>query len=217
MSFPSFNNKEWRFPKPDDPGDGPCQVPDPIMIDPQTAEVDTEMERIESALVRVENMTIGAFFGPEPATGSFDANKSNCDLDGNGDIDFESPNSNEAACANLCGDNPQCVEWSGFAARGNYRVILPGNKSIQVNTGSIPRSIFDPVAMRGKPIQFLTGTLRNFSGGALNWTVEARCAADVVCDDPSQPQCVDGPDSPVPSDTACVFPRTDDDPNENTN
>ncbi len=222
LSFPSFNYREWVFPDPKNPGapnDGPCQVPEPIVIDDTFAGDDVLLERIESALVRVEGVTIGQFFGDKPATNGFAPDASNCDFDGNGDIDFETPGSPEAECANLCGAEPQCVEWTGFAARGNYRVIFQNGVGIQVNTGTIPRTRFDPVAMRGKAIKAVTGTLRNFSGGSLNWTIEARCPADVVCDLPSQPACVEGPTAPLSSltDNPCVLPRDKDDPNEGTN
>lgn len=215
LSFPSFELHPWRFPTQSSPGDGPCQVPEPVGIDPDSADNGALLERIESALVRIENGVVGANFGPEPAAGGFGPNKSNCDLDGNGFIDFDTPGSNEADCANACGTDPQCVEWTGFASRGNYRVVLPNLKSIQVNTRSV--SQFDPVAMRGKPIRVLSGTLRNFSGGSLRWTIEARCPDDLVCDEPSQAACTTGPKDAVSSQIACVFPRTSDDPNEATN
>jgi hypothetical protein len=230
LSFPSFERHAWRFPTATDPGDGPCRVPEPAVIAPDAAEDPALLEKIESALVRVENVTIGAFFGPnnpqvalapgqndceQPPPIVFSDEASNCDLDGSGFIDFDTKGSCEAACANACGAEANCVEWTGFASRGNYRVVLPGPKSVQINTRSI--SGFDPVSMRGKPLSFVTGTLRNFSGGDLNWTIEARCGDDLVCDDPSQKACVDGPKTPVSSQIACVSPRTTDDPNEATN
>lgn len=216
LSFPSFSNHPWRFPTATEPGDGECLVPEPTVIAPDDVDSDAVMERLESSLVRVENVMVGAYFGPKPAGNGFAADQSNCDLDGNGIIDF-STGSPEGACANACGVDPQCVEWTGFSARGNYRVVLPNQKSLQINTGSVARTRFDPVAMRGKPIRVLSGTLRNFSGGALNWTIETRCPSDLVCDEPSQVACAEGPKDPVSSTTACVFPRSQDDPNEGSN
>jgi hypothetical protein len=195
--------------------DGPCQVPNPVVLDPTTVGDPELLERIESALVRVENVTIGQFFGPEPAGAQFDANSSNCDLDGNGFIDFDTPGSLEGQCANACGAEPECVEWTGYVSRGNYRVVLPGGGSIQINTRSVAG--FDPPSMRGKTLPFVTGTLRNFSGGDLNWTIETRCSVDLICDDPSQSACAQGLTEPVSSQIACVEPRTTDDPNEATN
>lgn len=230
MSFPAFERHAWRFPTEADPGDGPCRVPEPVVITPEAAVDPGLLEKIESALVRVENVTVGAFFGPNPpevalANGQSDCatpppivfgdSASNCDLDGSGFIDFDTPGSCEAACANACGAEVNCVEWTGYVSRGNYRVVLPGPQSLQINTRSI--SGFDPVSMRGKPIRSLSGTLRNFSGGDLNWTIEARCGDDLVCDEPTQKGCADGPKDPVSSQIACVSPRTTDDPNEGTN
>jgi hypothetical protein len=184
------------------------------------------LESLESALVRIEGAVIGAYFGPEPAAGGFGPTQSNCDLDSSGLIDFETPGSNEAACANACADDAQCVEWTSYVSRGNYRVVFPGSSctsgggqrlcTIQINTRSV--SQFDPPAMRGQPLMSVTGTLRNFSGGDLNWTIETRCTHDLVCDDPNQPACelvpgdprVDaaGNKAPASSQRACVLPRT---------
>lgn len=230
LSFPSFERHAWRFPTPTAPGDGPCRVPEPTVIVPDATDNAGLMEKIESALVRVEDVTVGAFFGPNKAEVAlapgqndcaipppivFSDSASSCDLDGSGFIDFDTKGSCEAACANACGAEPNCVEWTGFVSRGNYRVVLPGPKSIQINTRSITG--FDPVSMRGKPITSLTGTLRNFSGGKLNWTIEARCGDDLVCTEASQKACADGPKAPVSSQIACVSPRTTDDPNEASN
>jgi hypothetical protein len=215
LSFPAFERHAWVFPSELGPGDGPCKVPDPIVIPPESAADAPLLEKLESALVRVENVTVGELFGPEPVKGKFAPNSSNCDLDGSGFIDFDTPGSNEALCANACAAEPNCVEWTGYVSRGNYRVVLPGAQTIQVNTRTIPG--LNPPDMRGKPIASLTGTLRNFSGGNLNWTIEARCGDDLVCDEASQKACVDGPKAPVSSQIACVSPRTSDDPNEGTN
>jgi hypothetical protein len=228
LSFPSFERHAWRFPFQDDLRDGPCRIPDPVLIGPGiNPEQDTALEPVEAALVRIENVRVGRYFGPEIKTrdSNFGPERSNCDRDGNGVIDFVTPGSEEAECANACGAEPDCVEWTGYVSRGNYRVVFPavncraggGERpcSMQINTRAIAQ--FDPPAMRGKTIRSLTGTLRNFSGGQLNWTIEARCSADLVCDEPSQNACVSGPKEPQSSQTACVFPRTIHDPDEATN
>lgn len=235
LSFPSFERHAWVFPvlAPDGSiaqlNDGPCRVPEPTPIDAAVAEDDATLEAIESALVRVENVRIGANFGPEPAAGGFGPTRSNCDLDNNGLIDFDTPGSNEAACANACADDADCVEWTGYVSRGNYRLVFPGSScsagggtrpcTVQVNTRTVSR--FDPPAMRGQPIRSVTGTLRNFSGGDLNWTIEARCSDDLICDSPAggptQAACDEGPAAPVSSQIACVLPRTFYDPNEASN
>lgn len=215
ISFPGFERHAWRFPDDSGLNDGPCQTPEPVVLDPATVGDPALLERIESALVRVENVSIGQFFGPEPAGAQFKPTASNCDLDGNGFIDFDTPGSLEGLCANNCGAEPECVEWTGYVSRGNYRVVLPGGGSLQINTRSVAG--FDPPSMRGKVLTSVTGTLRNFSGGDLNWTIETRCGDDMVCDDPSQEACAEGPTQAVSSQIACVQPRTSDDPNEATN
>jgi hypothetical protein len=55
------------------------------------------------------------------------------------------------------------------------------------------------------------GTLRNFSGGNLNWTVETRCTDDLLCEDPG---CTTEEWSPK---KACVKLRTFDDNDEGSN
>lgn len=217
LSFPSYEILPWR----NEHEDGKCQVPDPQPIDSSTVGDSSLLEEIESALVRVADVKIGADFGPKPAINNvFGPDQSNCDLDNNGTLDFNTPGSPEAACANACVKNPECVEWTGYVSRGNYRVnLVNGGGSIQINTSSVAG--FDPVAMKGQTLPSVTGTLRNFSGGSLNWTIETRCLDDLVCgsDATSQSQlaCRNGPKAPVASDTACVSPRTIYDPNEATN
>ena len=216
LSFPSYEIQPWRNEKLD----GKCPVPPPKPIVSLTLADPAQMESIESALVRVADVTIGKDFGPELAVKNvFGPDQSNCDLDNNGSIDFATPGSPEAACANACIANPDCVEWTAYASRGNYRVNLATGGSIQINTSAI--SGFDPVAMRGETLPDVTGTLRNFSGGSLNWTIETRCLDDLVCGSDataqSQLACRTGPKAPVASDTACVSPRTIYDPNEASN
>ena len=81
---------------------------------------------------------------------------------------------------------------------------------IQINTGTV--ATFDPRAHKGKALTAVTGTMRNFSGGSLNWTIETRCPDDLACDDPA---CITA--EPVSSKAACVRLRTDDDNEQGTN
>ena len=53
-----------------------------------------------------------------------------------------------------------------------------------------------------------TGTLANFSGGDLNWTIEARCADDLILCAPTDAACAMNPPTPPPASVACVKPRT---------
>ncbi len=214
LSFPSYEVDPWQNAH----DSGKCQVPAPQLIDSTTAGDDSVLEKVESGLVWVQNATIGSFFGPKPAVKNvFGPDQSNCDLNNSGAVDFTDPA--ESSCANACAADARCVEWTGYVSRGNYRVNLQGGASIQINTSTI--SGFDPVAMRGVTLPAVTGTLRNFSGGSLNWTIETRCIDDLVCGtdatSKSQLACRNGPKAPVASDTACVSPRTIYDPNEGTN
>ena len=76
---------------------------------------------------------------------------------------------------------------------------------------------FSAHAYPGATIQAITGTLRNFSGGKLNWTVEARCSDDLVFCKPSDADCLANPPAPKASKDACVERRTEYDPDEDTN
>ena len=81
---------------------------------------------------------------------------------------------------------------------------------IMVQTDGAPN--FNPVANRGATLNAITGALRNFSGGDLNWTIEARCPDDLVCG-------IEGCASEIkPPNVACVKLReTEDDNDEGTN
>jgi hypothetical protein len=81
---------------------------------------------------------------------------------------------------------------------------------ILINTGSV--ATFDPRAYKGKPLAAVTGTMRNFSGGSLNWTIETRCPDDLAC---AGGGCLT--EVPIASNTACVRLRTDDDNEQGTN
>jgi hypothetical protein len=191
----------------------PCLVPEPTEIDGATIIDPTAMEALESGLVRIAQMNVAAKFGPGlPAeimqdVFQFEADASNCDLNGDGAIDFD--NVHEAACANQCGAEPDCTEWSAYSERGNYKLYRQ-TVVIQVNTGTV--GAFDPVKNRGKTLAYVTGTLRNFSGGSLNWTIETRCSEDLVCN--FDEACV--PD-PLPSNVACITPPTEEDNDAGTN
>lgn len=187
-----------------------CLVPEPTVLTDDLIDNDSELEKLESGLVRIEGYTIPNNFGPELAENNvFAANASNCDLNGDGTVDFLSDA--EGSCANVCAADPDCTEWVSFASRGNYKVSK-GSRQIQVNTGTAFG--FDPTANKGETIAALSGTLRNFSGGSLNWTIETRCIDDLVCDKSVDEACTA---EPVPSTEACVTLRTEFDNDAGTN
>lgn len=209
LSFPSY---DVTFPKE---GEGECLVPEPTLLTKEILDSNTAMESLESSLVRIQGFTIASLFGPKVPTKSvkcdfgwcFGPDQSNCDLNGDGQVDFENPE--EASCSNVCSSNPECTEWTSFSARGNYKVHS-GTEMIQIQTSSV--ADFDPPSFRGQELASVTGTMRNFSGGSLNWTVETRCPDDLVCS--FSDACSD---KILDSDKACVRLRTTDDPDEATN
>lgn len=191
-------------------------MPDATLLDGTIMANPLQMEALESALVRVDDVTIAANFGPKNPPKSimcdfgwcFGPEASNCDLNADGQIDFENPD--ESSCSNTCSDSADCSEWTGFSARGNYKVASGGSNQIQIQTSSI--ADFDPPSFRGQKLAAVTGTMRNFSGGSLNWTIETRCPDDLVCS--FSGACSE---KILPSTEACVRLRTADDPDEGTN
>ncbi|WP_044235630.1 hypothetical protein [Chondromyces apiculatus] len=207
IAFPSFRVVP--------PGkDEPCEVPEPEVIEPAMVSDAVAMEKIESGLVRISGFHITANFGKNRAVESamfpgvyeFKPDQSNCDLNDDGQVDFESPT--EGLCSEQCTSSTECSEWTSYSARGNYKVSN-GSTMIQVNTSTVGG--FDPTSHRGQVLDVVTGTLRNFSGGSLNWTVETRCSDDLVC---QATGCIP---APKPSTEACVRLRTEDDNDDPAN
>lgn len=207
LSFPSY---DVTFIKA---GEGECPVPAAAVIDTTVANDPVKMESLESALVRLEGYKIAKYLAsghPVNDKGQLtnDFKKgTNCDLNDDGQIDYE--NQDEASCSNACSDNPDCSEWTSFQARQTYKLAKDGVQ-ILVQTSTVPD--FDPLAHLDEVLTALTGTMRNFSGGSLNWTIETRCPDDLVC--AFEKGCAE---KILPSTQACVRLRTTDDPDESTN
>jgi hypothetical protein len=201
LGFPSY--------KLDYPIDGKedCQVPEPVLLDEARIADAVAMEKVESNLVRIEGFKVAKNFGPKPVVNNIpDADHSNCDLNGDGQVDFASQA--EGACSKACDGSPDCSEWTSYSARGNFKVSKNGTM-IQIQTGTVPS--FDPTAHKGEVLTAVAGTLRNFSGGTLNWTIETRCPDDLVCNSKG---CVP---QELPSTKACVRLRTTDDNDQGSN
>ena len=119
----------------------------------------------------------------------------------------------DKTCGNACSANPDCSEFSNYKSRSDFRLVMvdktgggrPVTRFIQANASTAAQ--FDPVLIRGKTIRSFSGTLRYCSGGK-QFTIEARCADDIVADPKGLP---------VPSDTACVKQRTIFDVNAGSN
>jgi hypothetical protein len=202
LSFPSF---VLDYPVE---GEDVCEVPEPALLDDATIGDAEAMERLESGLVRIEGFRVATKFGPKPVVDNIpDEDHSNCDLNGDGQVDFE--NEAEGNCSDVCALDPECTEWTSFSARGNYKVFK-GNTQIQIQTGTA--AAFDPTGHKGEVLDAVTGTMRNFSGGSLNWTIETRCSDDLVCQTQGCSKMT------VPSTKACVLPfRTIDDNDQGSN
>jgi hypothetical protein len=201
LSFPSFKLNRIEV-------DDQCELmPTPTLLDAVIIGDPKAMEKLESSLTRIEGFTIGTHFGPKPVVNlKPDEEHSNCDLNGDGQVDFE--NAMEGQCSDNCAIDKECTEWTSYSARGNYKVYSGGTQ-IQINTGTA--SEFDPVANKGQTLTAVTGTLRNFSGGSLNWTIETRCPDDLLC---TTAGCAK---EDMPSTKACIRPRTIGDADQGTN
>ncbi|WP_394827454.1 hypothetical protein [Pendulispora albinea] len=227
LGFPTWSVERWL---PGVPGARPCMVPEPFVFDVARA-LDTPTKlRAVASLVRAwtgdvpqpadapeprvhpHTLAVAAHFGPgfpeAPAFAPKD-DASNCDLNGDGRIDFDTDP--EKSCSAACARDVQCSEWSAYAARGDFRLVLHDSDprvpsgaardaQMQANGSSV--ATFRAAALRGKPLKSFTGTLRYFSGGS-QFTVEARCADDIVVD-LAQPA--------LASDRACVKRTSSDNP-----
>lgn len=202
-----------------DRGDSDCPIPEPaeideaMLADPWSATA--ALEKLEASLVRVLGARVARFFGPGDAEGgAFAERRSNCDLDGDGDVDFTTPENGEALCAAACSRTPDCSEWTSYRVHSAFRLVVGDSPlGIQVDASAVPE--FDPEASRGLQLVSVTGTLRHFSGGTLNWTIEPRCLDDIVYCLPSDTTCSRNPPLPLSSNVACVRSRADRQHDEN--
>ncbi|MFO0554049.1 MAG: hypothetical protein U0271_37055 [Polyangiaceae bacterium] len=211
LSFPSYETEPIY-----EKDKSKCRVPEPIVLSADDIEDPRVMESYESGLIRAEGYHVSNLIGPKLALNNvFASDQTNCDFNGDGKIDFES--AAEGSCGNACSANTECSEWTGYVARGNYKVSkqttlesgTPIVSVLQIQTDNAPE--FSPVASRGAVLTAITGTLRNFSGGSLNWTIEARCTDDVVCDAAGCTPEILGPKE------SCLDLRAEEDPDEGTN
>ena len=229
ISYPTWTLEAWN------PEVRPCLVPEPTDLDPSSIphpEVNAATGKLEwvvptsllprtAGLMRVmadpaKNLVVSVTnnFGPglvqkDPTTKLFTPtpDASNCDLNGDGSIDF-APGADEGACATACTLDTDCTEYSNFISRSNFRLRVldtSTNLSGAIQVDATTSSEFKPLSpeRKGKPIKSFTGIMTFFSGGS-QYTIEARCPDDIVIDLNAQP---------IPSDKACVTPRTDLDEN----
>jgi hypothetical protein len=204
VGFPTWTTESW------DPKVRNCLVPEPTPLKVTDLKDLPTLFRNESGLVRVESkggvtVRVGKHFGPgKPAAPDYLAQDaaSNCDLNGSGKIEFSDPN--EAKCSNACTADVECSEFTNFLAQSNFALVVSdGTTTNKAQVNASADAEFDPVLAKGQPIRSFSGALRYFSGGQ-QFTIEARCADDVI---------LDMSKGPIASDTACVR-RNDRDPND---
>lgn len=201
IAYPTWTLEEW------DPARRPCLVPDPTRLSPTAIGSAPDLLKVSGSLVRVETDPLGTQklkvtpkFGPgdvpKSPGGLYVAtpDASNCDFDKNGRIVFTPPNP-ESECSTACTNDPECTEWSNFAARSTFRLTVTDSngRSAAIQADASASAGFDPLAMKGKDLRSFTGTLHFFSGGS-QFTIEARCKDDIIV--PLQ-------EKPFVSDRAC--------------
>jgi hypothetical protein len=218
LGYPTWTLEAWN------PELRPCLIPDAVVLGPGDIPADTNGDgKIDipttllprtASLMRVltdpdakttvkVTSKFGAGLAPKGANGAWglDADHSNCDLNGDGSIDFTN---DEGLCNNACTVDPDCTEYSNFAQRSTFRLFVSdGNVSGAIQADATTDSEFKPLDRKGQPIKSFTGIMTFFSGGS-QYTIEARCPDDIVTDLDKLP---------IPSDKACVQPRTDLDEN----
>jgi hypothetical protein len=220
LGFPTWELELW------DPFKRPCLIPEAhVFKAPEIARDATTGTYMNpqlltaqiAALVRLQNdpsqkvdVHVSKHFGPnfpkKETNYAPEENATNCDLNQDGKVDFNTDP--EKTCAANCSVDVECSEYSQFLRQNAFSLVV---SAPDVNTGfPLTGSIladgssaadFDPVTLRGQPIHSFTGTLRYFSGGT-QYTIEARCADDIV---------VDMNATPLGSDRACVHARTESD------
>ncbi len=221
LSFPAWALEEYICTNPSDLSscNRPCLIPEPTVLAMDTIGDLKQMLRVSASLVRVETkddieLRVAKHFGRGLAKKDGEAyvfadDASNCDFNESGRVDFT--RQDEADCSNNCDGDPECSEWSGFAQRSDFELVLEKKGAerstfakVQGNaTGAPDINVPD---LRGKPLRAFTGTLRYFSGGS-QFTIEARCIDDVI---------VDPNASPKPQAETCVTARTASDNNAGT-
>lgn len=217
LGYPTWTLEEW------DPQQRPCLVPEPQVLGPGdvigdfngdgVVDVPTTLLPETGSLMRVLTspqdkvvVKISSKFGPglvpqDPNSKAWllSADASNCDLNNDKSIDF-SNGSLEAACNTACQLDPDCTEYSNYVAHSTFQIwVSDGNTNGKIQADATESPTFDPTAFKGQTIKSFTGILTFFSGGS-QYTIEARCTDDIVTDPNAEP---------LPSDKACVTPRTD--------
>ncbi len=197
LNFPTWTIQRWSGKDED------CLVPVPQVLESTKLASEQAKQSLVSGLVRVytgkferrdrsgnvvettdTTVSIGTHFGPEiPASGIPGDNASNCDINGDGQVDFYTEP--EKSCSSQCEADVQCTDWTSYSQRSTFNLIVTDNaaggaaRKIQVD-GTVSSSL-RPLSLKGKTIKAFTGDLRYFSGGN-QYTIVAGCPADIVTD-----------------------------------
>jgi hypothetical protein len=220
LNYPTWQLEYW------DQNARPCLVPEPInlgvcdLVNPNT------LWQNEATLVRVEtvgsvNVHVAQHFGAGDVpivAGAYvpDVDKSNCDYDHNGKINYADAGSmpSEADCAAACSGtssaaplDPECSEYSQFLSQNDFELVVsdptseggrcPPLTQARLQVTAAAANLFDPQAERGTTLRSFAGLLSYFSGGT-QFTAQARCDDDIVTDLTKDP---------LTSSRACVHPR----------
>jgi hypothetical protein len=215
------SNRCWAL------NDGNCQVPQPkevssLIAGDYKAALKT-LEPYEAGFVVARESHVGRIFGPLHPVGGVPAlppdplpegkqasdylNASDCDLNEDGVLDYY--HDPEMTCTSACDGNPECSEFNSYRSRGNFRIVVAGSQlGILANIATVSGVTPIDLHEKGTVIRWLSGTLRSFSGGHLNWTIETRCKDDLITCAPDDTACISSSVSFNPA-TACVVQRTD--------
>jgi hypothetical protein len=226
ISYPTWTLEEW------DPRLRPCLVPEPQVLGPtdvlndingdgkldvpptllpRTASLVRALGHsfVEGGTEKTVTVMVTPKFGPgnmPEQNGVFipAPDATNCDFNKDGRIEFGRLPTGELTPENRCSDactaDTECSEYSNFIGRSTFRLsISDGSFKGAIQADATASAEFKPLERKGQPLKAFTGTLHFFSGGS-QFTIEARCKDDIVVDLDAQP---------LPSDKACVVPRTD--------
>ncbi len=150
------------------PGQPKCTrfLPSPVEITPAMLADLLTMEKLESSLVEVRNVTASSEFR-------------RCDANGDGVIDYAIPE--EKNCKYDCGDEVGCVVKEDYDIYFTWTIDVGGMEVGVVSRGIVP---FDPEAESslGRSIYRIRGTLKHLDFGAPAWILLPRDAGDFCLD-----------------------------------
>lgn len=170
QGFTEMKNPLWEVDRCKN-GDSFCTIgrpkctsflPQPVEITPTMLGNLLSMEKLESALVEVRNVTASREFR-------------RCDANGDGVIDYAIPE--EKNCKYDCGDEVGCVVKEDYDIYFTWTVDVGGIEVGVVSRGLVP---FDPEdeANLGVSIYRIRGTLKHLDFGSPAWILLPRDAAD---------------------------------------